>query len=188
MFLFKYRSSNITLNLCLKILQCVKNMINIHHMLHCLMLRRYMELNFRLDFFLLEMPGLLSLTNTQQRQKGSCGTWNRKGIDLSFMSHYASAQLATTSSLTLGNLLVWKISNPRVLGKQGSIYQAGISTVQCTGLSASKETLFIWQAYGNVTLHSCCLTICLPFHQVLGPASVSQIVSGCHSCYPSTDA
>lgn len=69
MFRFKYRSSNITLNLCLKILQNVKNMINIHHMLHCLMPRQYVELNFRLDFSLGDAPVAFSDKQTAKTKR-----------------------------------------------------------------------------------------------------------------------
>lgn len=79
------------------------------------------------------------------------------------MSHCAWAQQATTTSLSLGNLVVLKISNPRALGKQGQIYQAAVSIVKCTALRAFKEMLFTWHPYGNITLHSCCLQLSSPF-------------------------
>lgn len=163
MFWCKYRSSNITLNLCLKILQSVKNMINIHHMLHCLMPRQYVELNFRLDFSLGDAPVAFSDKHTAKTKRFP---WHfkqkRHWLFLqSFMSHCASAQQVTSTSLILGNLVVLKISNARALGKQGPTYQAGISIVKCTALRASKETLFIWHPYGNVTLHSCQQFSCL---------------------------
>lgn len=113
-------------------------MINIHHMLHCLMPRQYVELNFRLD-----LGWLLSLTNTQQRQKGSLGTSNRKGTDFSCSLLCPTVPQLSRSPPHLSSLAVLKISNTRALGKQGPTYQAGISIVKCTALRASKETLFI---------------------------------------------
>lgn len=104
------------------------------------------------------------------------------------MSHYGSAQVATTTSFILGNLVDLKICNPRALGKQEPPYQAGIGIVKCTELGASQEMLFIQHPYGNITLHSCCLTIFLPFHQNLGPSFVFQITPGYRSCYSSTGA
>lgn len=103
------------------------------------------------------------------------------------MSHCAWAQQATTTSLSLGNLVVLKISNPRALGEQGPIYQAAISTVKCTALRAFKEMLFTWHPYGSVTLHSCCLQLSSPFikcwaqllfpnlHQVVIPFTLQQV-------------
>lgn len=140
MVLFKYRSSNITLNLCLKILQCMNN---IYHMLHCPMLRRYVELNFFLFYFFLG-AAWVALSDKHSKDK-KVPLALRKGTDFSFSlaCHYASAQLATTTPLILGNLAVLKISNPRALGEQGPTYQPGISIVKCTELTASKQMLFM---------------------------------------------
>jgi len=83
-------------------------MINIHHKLHCLMLRQHVELNFRLDFSLGDAWVAFSDKHTVRTKRFSWHfTQKRHQLFIqSFMSHYASAQLATTTSPTSGKPVV----------------------------------------------------------------------------------